>query len=159
MIKFDAQCTKMRHTILIALLSFVFFGCKKESFLTIPSLKYKSVNVKELKKGEIIKFTLSFTDAEGDLDSIYVEKIANNCPNSRSVESFRLSDDIVQLQSKSDDLLVSFGYRVNDIIPRPSPIKEPQCGKNDTCYFRFALLDKAKHHSDTVNSETIVLIK
>ena len=29
----------------------------------------------------------------------------------------------------------------------------------DTCYFRFMLKDKANNKSDTVNSETIVLIK
>ena len=155
MIKFGAQCTKMRHTILIALLSFVFFGCKKESFPTIPSLKYKSVNVKTLSKGEIIKFTLSFTDAEGDLDSIYIEKVNPRCLRSGTIDRQILSSVIIQLKSKSDDLLVSYGYRVDGF---PS-IGEPKCGVNDTCYFRFALLDKAKHHSDTVNSETIVLIK
>lgn len=153
MIKFDVQCTKMRNTILIALLSFVFFGCKKESFPTTPSLEYKSVNVKTLSMGEIIKFNLSFTDAEGDLDSIYIEKINPRCPRSGTIERQILSSDIMQLKSKSDDLLVSYGYRV-DGYPL---IGEPKCGVNDTCYFRFALLDKAKHSSDTVNSEIIVI--
>ena len=145
----------MRNTILIALVSLVIFGCKKDSFSSTPSLKYKSVNINQLFPGEIIKFKLSFTDAEGDLDSIYVEKINPTCAKSRTVDKFYLGDAITKLNSKSDELLVSFGYRV-DGYPL---IGEPKCDFNDTCYFRFALLDKAKHKSDTVRSENIVIVK
>lgn len=145
----------MRNTILIALVSLVIFGCKKDSFSTTPSLKYKSVNVNRLFPGEVIKFKLSFTDAEGDLDSIYIEKVNPRCAKSRTVERFYLSDAIVKLNSKNDELLVSYGYRV-DGYPL---IGEPKCDFNDTCYFRFALLDKAKHKSDTVKSENIVIVK
>ncbi|MBC7511735.1 MAG: hypothetical protein H7320_23780 [Ferruginibacter sp.] len=145
----------MRHTILIALVSLVIFSCKKDSFSSTPSLKYKSVNVNVLSPGEVVKFKLSFTDAEGDLDSIYIEKVNPSCAKSHTVDRYYLSDNIVKLKSKSDELLISFGYRVD----RYPLIGEPKCDFNDTCYFRFALLDKAKHKSDTVRSENIVIIK
>ena len=144
----------MRNTILILLVCLFFIGCKKDGpYSSTPSLKYKSVDTKYLAPGGIIKFTLSFTDAEGDLDSLYVEKVNPKCALSGSIERFYVSDALVHLKSKSDDLLVSFGFRVSGY----TPIKEPQCQKNDTCYYRFALLDKAKHHSDTVRSETVVI--
>lgn len=145
----------MRNTILIALVSLVIFSCKKDTFTTTPILKYKSVNTNVLSQGGIIKFKLSFTDAEGDLDSIYIEKVNPNCIKSGTKERFYLTEDIVKLKSKSDELLVSFGYRVTGY---PN-IGEPKCDFNDTCYFRFALIDKAKNKSDTVKSETFVIIK
>ena len=143
----------MRNTILIALVSLIIFGCKKDTFSTTPSLKYKSVNTKILYPGQVIKFNLSFTDAEGDLDSIYIQKIATNCAKSGTIERLQFSSDIVKLNSKSDNLLISYGYRVDSYVK----IGEPQCQKSDTCYFRFALMDKAKHKSDTVNSETVII--
>ena len=146
----------MRNTILFALICFIFLGCKKDSFSSTPSLKYKSVNLKNaLKSGGVVKFTLSFTDAEGDLDSIFIQKINPSCPQSTTTERFYLGDAIVKLNSKSDDLLISYGYRV-DGYPL---VGEPKCDFNDTCYYRFAVQDKAKHHSDTVRSETIVILK
>ena len=145
----------MRNTILIALVSLIIFGCKKDTFNTTPSLKYKSVNIYQLVPGSVVKFKLEFTDLEGDLDSIYIEKVNPSCAKSRTVERFYLGDAIVKLKSKSDELLISYGYRV-DGYPL---IGEPKCDFNDTCYFRFALLDKAKHKSDTVKSENIVIEK
>ncbi len=145
----------MRNTILFALICFIFLGCKKDSFSSTPSLKYKSVNTKVLFSGQVIKFTLSFTDREGDLDSIFIQKINPRCSQSTTTERFYLGDAIVKLNSKSDDLLISYGYRV---VGYPL-IGEPKCDFNDTCYYRFAVQDKAKHHSDTVRSETIVILK
>ncbi|WP_301921677.1 hypothetical protein [Ferruginibacter sp.] len=145
----------MRNTILIALVCFIFLGCKKDSFSSTPSLIYKSVNTKVLFSGQVIKFTLSFTDKEGNLDSIFIQKINPSCSQSNTTERFYLGDAIVKLNSKSDDLLVSFGYRVDGY---PS-IGEPKCDFNDTCYYRFSITDKNKHHSDTVRSETIVIMK
>ena len=144
----------MRNTILIGLVCFILLGCKKDGpYSSTPNLKYKSVYTKYLTPGGIVKFTLSFTDKEGDLDSLYVEKINPKCALSHTVDRYFVSTALVDLKSKSDDLLISFGYRV-DGYPK---IGEPQCKVNDTCYFRFALLDKAKHHSDTVRSENIVI--
>ncbi|MDB5280111.1 MAG: hypothetical protein JWR61_5066 [Ferruginibacter sp.] len=145
----------MRNTILIALVCFVFFGCKKETYSSTPSLTYKSVNTSVLVPGNVIKFKIAFTDLEGDLDSIFIQKINPSCPQSGTSEKFFLGNDIVKLKSTNDDLLVSYGYRV-DGYPL---IGEPKCDFNDTCYFRFSVVDKARHYSDTVQSGKIVIIK
>jgi hypothetical protein len=145
----------MRNTILIALVCFVFFGCKKDSYSSKPSLIYKSVNTSVLVPGNVIKFKIAFTDLEGDLDSIFIEKINPSCLQSGTTEKFFLGNDIVKLKSTNDDLLVSYGYRV-DGYPL---IGEPKCDFNDTCYFRFSVVDKARHYSDTVQSANIVIIK
>ena len=145
----------MRNTILIAVICLAICGCTKNKFSTIPQLKYKSVNTNELSNGQIIQFKLSYSDAEGDLqDSIYVEKYGTNCPDSRFKQYYNMPNFPV-VKNSEGEILVSYGYGV----PNYPLIQSPQCpGKNDTCYFRFMIQDKAKNKSDTVNSETIVII-
>ena len=73
----------MRYTILFSIfLLLLFAGCKKDKFSTAPSLKFKSVNTTELRTQQLLTFTLSFTDAEGDLtDSsrIFVQEVVADC--------------------------------------------------------------------------------
>jgi len=145
----------MRNTILIGLVCLCFLGCSKENYSSTPSLKYKSVNIKTVSPGQIVKFTLAFTDLEGDLDSIYIQKINARCPKSGNPLHYPMGPQIEKLNSKSDDLIISFAYRVDGAVL----IEEPKCDYNDTCYYQFSLLDKLKHRSDTVRSETIVIIK
>jgi len=145
----------MRNTILIVLVCLAFLSCKKESYPATPVLTYKSVNLKVVQPGNIVTFKFAFTVGEGGLDSFYYEKVTPNCSNSSFNSKLSLSPDIIKLNPKSDDLLLSLGYRVSNY---PSNIGDPNCSINDTCYFRFAIFDKAKHHSDTVNTEKIVIV-
>jgi len=69
----------MRYTVLISIVAILFFlGCKK-NFSSTPSLTYKSENTTILIAGQTIQFKLSYTDNEGDLDSILVQKIEPKC--------------------------------------------------------------------------------
>ena len=145
----------MRNTIVIALFALLFIGCKKEKFTTKPQLTFKSINTKVLDRRQIIVFTLSYTDLEGDLqDSIYVEKIEPTCPLS-GFNSKYLIPTFPSSRNSEGDIQVSFGYNVENY----PLIKAPQCGRNDTCYFRFALKDKAQNVSDTIKSDVFVIIK
>ena len=146
----------MRNTILIAVICLVIISCNKNKFSTTPQIKFKSVNTKELRRGEIIQFKLSYTDSEGDLqDSLYVEKYGINCINSR-YKAYYFLPDFPTVKNSEGEIIVSYGYGVSNY----PLIQAPQCpGKNDTCFFRFMIQDKAKHKSDTVNSETIVIIR
>jgi hypothetical protein len=145
----------MRNTIVIALIAFIFIGCKKDRFTTKPQLKFESVNTQVLDRGQILSFKLSYTDLEGDLqDSIYVEKVEPTCPQSGFSNIYRLPN-FPTTRNAEGEIQVSFGYNVNNY----PLIKAPQCGRNDTCYFRFVLKDKAQNLSDTVKSDVFVIIK
>jgi len=131
------------------------FSCNKDKYTTIPQLKYKSANKKVFKSGDIITFTLSFTDAEGDLqDSLYVEKFEPKCVNSRFKQLYKIPF-FPTSKNQSGEITITYGYNVSSY----PPILGPQCNRNDTCIFKFVLKDKAKNKSDTATSETIVLIK
>jgi len=145
----------MRNTILFSIFILFLFSCNKNKYSTIPQLKYKSANNKVFRSGDIIKFTLSFTDAEGDLqDSLYVEKFEPKCVNSRFKQLYKIPS-FPTGKNQAGEITVTYGYNVSGY----PPILGPQCNRNDTCVFKFVLKDKAQNKSDTATSETIVLIR
>lgn len=147
----------MRYTIIIiAIVGFIFSGCKKETFSSTPKLTYKSVNTTQLYPDQVIKFTLSFTDAEGDVtDTLYVQKVSFNCAASNFFDRYRMPK-FPTTTNLSGDILVSYSNGINN----PGYITvASRCNYNDTCYFRFMLKDRAGNKSDTVKSETIVIYK
>lgn len=145
----------MRNTIVIALLALFFSACSKDKFTTKPQLKFESIDKKVLDRGEIINIKLRYTDLEGDLeDSIYIEKVEPNCPLSGFFERRKLPA-FPTTRNSEGEINISYGYNVNNY----PLIKAPQCSRNDTCYFRFMLKDKAQNKSDTVNTDLFVIIK
>ena len=140
----------MRKTVLFSIFILLLAGCNKDKFNTTPSLKYRSVNTNIIgrNQGDLI-FTLSFTDAEGDLsDTITVVKFEPNCINSRFTAPYVLPE-FPTAKNQKGDLIVTFNY--NDISPKCFP-------RNDTAIFKFVLKDKAQNKSDTATSEPIVII-
>ena len=70
----------MRYTLLFSILILLFTSCKKQNYSSTPSIKFESVSTTQLQRNQTIKFTFSFTDAEGDiLDSVYVQELVPNC--------------------------------------------------------------------------------
>ncbi|MES2431148.1 MAG: hypothetical protein V4556_09430 [Bacteroidota bacterium] len=147
----------MRYTILFALFTMLLVGCKKDKFTTVPQLKYKSVNTNVLGVDQVIHFYLDFTDAEGDIDSVYIQKITSSCPASNIRDSTEFSPDVPQTKNQHGELIISYANGINSF---PYTTIAPLCpDQNDTCYFRFYAKDKKKNVSDTITSEQIVIIK
>ena len=139
----------MRYTVLFSILLFaILTGCTKSKFKSTPTLKFKSVNSKIIPPNYDIQFTLSFTDAEGDLnDSIYIEKIEPTCEGSNFTDYYNIPSFPVS-KDEQGEIVVNFRYF--DIAPR--------CQRNDTAVFRFAIKDNAGHISDTASSPPIIII-
>lgn len=141
----------MRNAFLISVFIFLLTGCKKDKYTTAPQLKYKSVNTNMLGRGQTLVFTLSFTDAEGDLtDDLIVKKEVKVCPaglDGSFEQPYRLPEFPAGKNQKGD-LIVTYDY--NSI----NPICD---ARNDTAIFKFVLRDKAQHVSDTAVSEPIVI--
>ncbi len=150
----------MRYTILFSIFLFaILSGCHKDKFNTTPSLKFTSVNTTELRSGQLLRFTLNFTDAEGDLsDSIFVQKLVANCPASGFNQAFPVPSFPVS-KDQQGELLITFGYNANTPTISYSDVVASRCAQNDTAVFRFALRDKANHISDTISSPPIIIYK
>ncbi|HXR84965.1 MAG TPA: hypothetical protein VN722_11680 [Hanamia sp.] len=139
----------MRYTLLFSIFLFVLLmGCTKDKFGPKPTLKFKSVNTRVLTNGQQIEFTLSFTDASGNLaGSMYVEENVPGCPGS----SFNEMDTIPAFptsKNQKGELVVTYPYT----------FIAPKCQANDTATFRFAISDMENHTSDTVSSPPIIII-
>ncbi len=146
----------MRYLFIIAMAGVLFTACNKDKFSSTPRLTYKSVNTTVLNPNEVITFEFNFTDKEGDVDSVYVEKVVPSCTNSQEKEMYPVP--VLPVTRMMDGTLwLSFANGVS--VPGYFTLQTPQCGHNDTCVFRFMLRDKAGHKSDTVNTGTIVIVK
>jgi hypothetical protein len=147
----------MRYTILIAIFSLLFIACKKDKFTTEPQLKFKSVNTDVVPKDGLLVFNLSFTDAQGDEDSLFMFKITSNCAASNLKDSSIMPSGLPHVKNQEADLIISYKNSSGDYYPYMDC--SPKCTDNDTCYFRFVLIDKAKNKSDTINSGQIIILK
>ena len=139
----------MRYTIIFSIFVLLICGCKKDKYTTVPQLKYKSVNTKQLHRGETLVFTLSFTDKEGDLtDKLIYQKVVKGCPGSNFIDSSNSVPTFPTGKNQAGEILVTLTY--NDVNPQCSP-------KNDTAIFKFLLRDQALNKSDTAVSDQIII--
>ncbi|MDB5199612.1 MAG: hypothetical protein JWO92_1575 [Chitinophagaceae bacterium] len=141
----------MRNPILFSIILLFLFSCNKNKYTTVPQLKYKSVNTKALHRGETLRITLSFTDAEGDLtDTIFIREVVKPCPVAPSggfIDSTHTIPSFPSGRNQSGEIIITYDYSSLN----------PLCNRNDTAVFKFVLRDKAKHKSDTAVSEPIVI--
>ena len=144
----------MRYTVLFSILLLaILSGCKKDKYKTTPSLTFKSVSSTQVPKGSVVQFTLTFTDAEGDVSgSVFIQKDEPTC----TLSSFTETDSIPSFPSTKNqkgDIVLTFGNNSGTAIEDISP----QCQRNDTAIFRFAIKDEANRVSDTVSSPPIII--
>jgi hypothetical protein len=146
----------MRYTLLFSILLLIISSCTKDKFSSTPSLKFKSVNTTQLHNQQLIIFTLSFTDAEGDFSdtsTIFVQKVVPNCLASNGDAPLTLPPFPTSKNQKGD-INITFGNKAASNYQDISPQCPPQ---NDTATFRFVLKDNANHLSDTASSPVIII--
>lgn len=149
----------MKAKVLIAaLIAISFAACKKDKFTTKPQLEFKEVSPTVLQPNQSIIFTLHYTDREGDIqDSLFVQKVTQNCENSNFQQLYPIPSDVPKQSNAEGDIQVRYSYGIGLGYP---PIKEPACiSQDDTCVFRFVLKDVEGNTSDTISSSQIILIK
>ena len=112
------------------------------------------MNTTQLHPQGVLKFTLSFTDAEGDFSdsgNIYVQfmqRMLPACDISNSPATFALPV-FPTMKDQKGTINISLDYN-NGIAPQCAPL-------NDTTVFRFVLKDDAGHVSDTASSPVIII--
>ena len=150
----------MKTKLLILLtIPVLFYACTKSTYTTKPQISVKSISGTTLGPGSVLLFSIEFTDKEGDVqDTLWVQKISRTCPTTAGAQfiSRNKMPDFTPTANLKGTIEVGYGYNTNASgYPTISG-----CGiKNDTCYFRFWLKDKAKNVSDTLVTQNIVLLK
>ncbi len=153
----------MRNTIVIALICLAgIIGCSKDKFTTKPQVTYKKVNANVFGTLQTIQFTIGFTDAEGDFTSpaqVFIQRINPTCPADSNFKDSLPIPDFPSSSNFEGDIRMTYSYAGNNGEAPIMNAPPGECGDTSTCYFRFAVMDKAGNRSDTVNSETIILIR
>lgn len=147
--------------LIVALISVTIAACKKDQFTTKPQLTFKKINATEFRVGDLIEFEIDYTDKEGDIqDSLYIEEVTLDpfCDANNDFRShYQIPTDLPQQSQSKGTIIVRYIY--GQVQGYPPVFPGPQCQRNDTCYFRFALKDKAQNTSDTIVSPQVVFVK
>ncbi len=146
----------------LAVIILIIVGCSKDGeFDTRPALELKDVSATEIPLNGLYRMTFELRDKEGDIsDTIYVQKVSYTCTG--GVANFIAPYEMPEITEVKDfkaDVEVRFSSNQTvDGYLYSGPATG--CGvRDDSCYFRFWLKDKAGNVSDTVKSPDIVLYK
>lgn len=145
----------MRHIMFYSVIVLLgLTGCGKDKFESKPGLKFEKVSSTTVYPGQTLVFTLSFTDKEGDISNmLYYEKNVADCPGS----TFSETEPIPNFPSTSNqkgEIQFTFGYNAGNNTKQIAP----QCQRDETAIFRFAIIDKKNNTSDTITSPPIKII-
>lgn len=147
-----------RLSILTAALVIIAIACNKDKFTTIPQLKLKSISPSTLNSGDVLRVEGSYTDQEGDLDSVFfVYKWYNGTTPILALDTQRLAFESLNVppKTKEADILLTFEYQTNNLgLPILSGVN-----RDTTATFGLILKDKAGNRSEYKESEKIRIIK
>ena len=148
---------KMKVFLSLAVLVLIFAACKKDKFTTEPQIKFKSISPSVAVKGNIISFTSSFTDEEGDIQDsiIYVFKRFAAIP---TIDTFKLklNPDKIPV-GRQGDILIRFSYGE---FPADNSATFINLESADIqVSFGLIIRDRAGHRSNYVESDKITLKK
>ena len=142
---------------LVALVSF-FIACNKDKYTTEPQVKFKEISPDVVNRGNIVKFTCSFTDEEGDVDSIYiVQKWYTGSGTVTFIDTLKNNryESTTAPISRSGDISVMGEYLTQNSGYKPYPWAATN--RDTIATLGLLLIDKAGNRSNYAESDKIVL--
>lgn len=147
----------MKWSILIVfIVTVAFVACEKNKFQTRPQIKIKSINSNVIPVGGTLVMRLEYTDKEGDLGEdtlMTIRRRINRRPlpggGRQSIDT--LHNIIPDFPDKNiGEFEVKFEYanylHQSDI-------------ENDSIFFKIVAKDRSGNVSDTITTETIVILR
>ena len=160
--KFETNYKEMKIKLSLAVLLMIgCVTCSKDTYNTVPTLKFVSVNASVFPQHTTVIFKLEVTDKEGDIsDTVWFERVSlvGACQYLSYRDSFPIPD-IGQPNNVKAEFDFTFIYPPDPSNPIPVPSLQACSQHDDTSYFRFWMHDRALHVSDTVQSPNIVLLQ
>lgn len=135
----------------------VFASCSKNKFKTEPQVKAKSVKPATVFKGDVITFTASFTDDEGDIqDSVLIAYKRFNGDIVLTTDTLRLKLNPGQVPTtRQGEIIIKFGY--GEFIDGTFFLNLESVDR--PVAFGIIIRDNAGHRSNYAESERITLKK
>ncbi len=146
---------KSRLSVLIALA--VLVACNKDKFTTIPQVKIHSISPSDVNNGNIITLKGSYTDDEGDVDSVLVVYKWYNGLTVVKNDTFRYGFNVLGVPDKTREADIKVTFQYNTANPGPPTL--PGVIKDTTATLGLILKDKNENRSDYKESQPIRLKK
>jgi hypothetical protein len=146
-----------RNFILWGSLFMLMVACNKDKFTSEPQVQINSIQPSVVVSGNVIKLLASYTDQEGDLDSIYiVYKWFNATGTTRADTLQRFPINRLGLPGalRKADIQLEFEYNTynqSDLITLPGVLRDT------TASFGLVLVDKTRKRSNYSESARIRL--
>ncbi len=146
---------------ILYILSFILVvavACNKDKFTTVPQVSIKSITPSTVNNGNIISMKGSYTDLEGDLDSVFVVYKWYNGVLVTKKDTFRYAYSNLNLppKTKQADISIDFEYNTNN---SGVFISLQGVSRDTTATLGLILLDELKNRSTYAESKPIRLIK
>jgi hypothetical protein len=147
----------MRFISVLAIV-FVLVSCEKDKFTTVPQLRYKSSNTREISGTQTLEMRLELTDKEADFSSFMaIRKTVKGCVTSNFTDSslFFIPEDFINSKQTKGELVITLDQvrRGSNSCFLPGGLVRP-----DTTVFSFWTRDKAGNVSDTAYSDEIIFL-
>lgn len=137
-------------------------ACNKDKFTSEPQVKIKSISPETVYKGNRIELKGSFTDEEGDVDSVLiVQKLysGNTVTVTDTFRSYTFSQLSFPKGTRSGDIIVSFLYGEFDPNGVYPVLPGSPFTKDTTLTLGLIVMDTMKHRSNFAESSKILLKK
>jgi hypothetical protein len=138
---------------------FLFTACNKDKYTTKPQLEFKSAKNYNVERGDLIEFSIEFTDKEGDIsDTLYIQNRTASCPTSDypAPAAFKVPDFPTSSNVKGEFKII-FENGTNNT--GNAIYSANRCGRPDTTVFYFWIKDKANNISDTIKTDKPLIIQ
>ncbi len=148
---------------LLAGLALFALACNKDKFTTVPQVKIKSISPEgDIFQRDIVTLKASFTDDEGDLDSVLVVYKWYNGSTAVRNDTFRYNLEGLNIPAatRDGDVLATFQYA--SLEPYDPPIvtlPNNTMNKDTTATLGLIMIDKKNQRSEYAESEQVRLIK
>jgi hypothetical protein len=153
------QFSAMKYSLLaIAIIFIAVIACNKDKFTTTPQVEIKSISPNTVRNGDVINLKGSFTDQEGDLDSVLIVYKWYNGTAVVKKDTFRYTLATLNLpvKTREADLEIAFEYNTSNL----NIVTLPGVSVRDTtATLGLILKDEKANRSDYKESNQIRLIK
>jgi hypothetical protein len=147
---------KNNYILLVSLL-LLMMACSKDKFTSEPQVQVNSIQPSVVVSGNVIKLLASYTDQEGDLDSIYiVYKWYNATGSTRTdtLQRYPISRLGLPGALRKADIQLEFEYNT---FNQPDLVTLPGVLRDTTASFGLVLIDKTRKRSNYSESARIRL--
>jgi hypothetical protein len=147
-------------TLVFSLALVLFVACSKDKYQDKPTIEIKSVDPSQVPLNSPLQMVLSFTDKQGDLDSVFLYKVRLNSKVKPVKPANFFNYKLPTFPEKSKgEIKITMDYNL-DLVAAVTPntqVGAPNDKEPDTLAFKIIVKDKAGNFSDTTVTDPIVV--